>query len=60
MERNTRTKKTGKTGVALRGRVLTKHFEFSGFSEENIDMVLRKYWNPEFALTNSEDDQTGE
>jgi len=52
--------KTGKTGVALRGRVLTKHFKFSGFSEENIDMVLRKYWNPEFVLANSEDHQTGE
>jgi len=50
--------KTGKSGVALRGRVLTKHFEFSGYSAENIDMVLRKYWNPDFDLPQQETDQT--
>jgi len=40
-------KDKNKTVKATRSRLLSKSFDLGGFTEENVDLVFRKYWNPD-------------
>lgn len=37
--------KTGEKVIAKRTRLVTKSFKLSGFNEENINLIFKKYWN---------------